>query len=65
MLDEMLPGGMFLETGPVLIAMVIRVKFSPSSPAMTIQICTAWLLMHDYVTGGICLAGACGLIARL
>ena len=47
----------FLETGPDPIAMVIRVELFTLKPSVTIQICTAWLLMHDYVTGGFCLAG--------
>ena len=47
----------FLETGPDPIAMVIRVELFTLKPSETIQICTAWLLMHDYVTGGFCLQG--------
>ena len=37
--------------------MVIRVELFTLKPSQTIQICTAWLLTHDYVTGGVCLAG--------
>ena len=47
----------FLETGPDPIAMVIRVELFTLKPSQTIQICTAWLLTHDFVTGGVCLAG--------
>ena len=47
----------FLETGPDPIAMVIRVELFTLKPSETIQICTAWLLTHDYFTGGVCLAG--------
>ena len=32
-------------------------NYSPTSPAKQIQIGTAWLLMHDYLTGGFCLQG--------
>ena len=47
----------YLETSPYAIAMVIKVKLFTLKPSETIQICTAWLLMHDYVTGGFCLQG--------
>ena len=47
----------FLETGPDPIAMVIRVELFSLKPSEIIQICTAGLLPHDYVIGGVCLAG--------
>ena len=56
-LQSTLTGRHFLETGPDPIAMVIRVELFTLKPSETIHICTAWLLTHDYVTGGICLAG--------
>ena len=51
------PGGTFSKPAQTKIAMVIRVKLFTLKPSETIQICTAWLLMHDYVTGGFCLQG--------
>ena len=50
-------GRHFLETGPDQNAMVITVELFNLKPRETIQFCTAWLLTHDYVTGGVCLAG--------
>ena len=47
----------YLETDPDPIDMVIRVELFIHKPAGQMQICTAWLIMHDYVTGVYCLMG--------
>ena len=60
MLEEMPPGRHFLETSHDPIAMVIRVELFTLKPNETIHICSAWFLMHGYVTGGVCLAGLVG-----